>query len=133
MTFPAEQVPGGDVWFVHHFVYASWAALFVCWLVTEDDQKPWGVVGGLLVALFSWYHIWPSYSVTGAGGVLAGLAGASLAVVLRRPWRTEYAPNLRAACLLCLLIAWDDTIEHAFGVWMPLDWVWNAYLWSVIP
>lgn len=129
MPFPAEQVPDGNVWLVHHFVYAVWGALFVCWLVTRDDQKPWAAVGGLLFALFSWYHVWPTaYSTAGAAGVLTGLAVANLAVVWRRPWRMGYASNLRVVCLLCLLIAWDDALQHAFGLWMPLDWVWKAFL-----
>lgn len=126
-------MPDGNVWLVHHFSYATWAALFVCWLAADDDDKPWAVVGGLLVALFSWYHLWPSYPVPGASGVLAGLASASVALAWRQPWRTEYARKFRTACLLCLLIAWDDVLDHAFGVWMPLDWVWSTYLLFVLP
>lgn len=128
MSFPVEQVPDGSVWLAHHFAYAGWAALFVCWLAAEAGEKPWVAVGGLLVALFSWYHVWVSYAVTGATGVLVGLALATVALLARRPWRREYDQKLRAACALCLLVAWDDVLAHAFGVWMPLDWFWQAFL-----
>lgn len=133
MPFPADQVPDGSIWLAHHFVFAAWGALFVCWLATEDDAKPWLAVSGLLVALFSWYHLWRTYPVTGAVGVLAGLTIATFTALARQPWRSEYPLGLRGAFLLCLLIAWDDVLEHAFGVWMPLDWVWNAYLWHQLP
>lgn len=134
MPFPAEQVPDGNVWLAHHFIYGAWATLFVCWLAAEEDRKPWAAVSGILVALFSWYHLWPmGYPITGATGVLVGLAIASLAVAWRQPWRVTYPANARAACLLCLLIAWDDALEHAFGVWVPLNWVWEAYLLGNVP
>jgi len=134
VPFPVEQVPDGSVWLAHHFVYAVWAALFVCWMAARDDQKPWVTVGGLLVALFSWYHIWPTaYSMTGATGVLVGFALANLAVVWRRPWRMGHASDLRMICLLCLLIAWDDVLQHAFGLWMPLDWIWKTFLLQSLP
>lgn len=133
MPFPADTVPDGSIWLAHHFVLGSWTAMFVCWLATDDGPKPGLAVSGLLLSLFSWYHVWSLYPVTGAVGVLAGLAIATITAAVREPWRTRYPHRFRVAFMGALLVAWDDAIEHAFGLWMPLDWVWNAYLWHHIP
>lgn len=133
MPFPADGMHDGSIWLAHHFVWASWAALFVCWTAAEDDAKPTIAVSGLLLGLFSWYHIWWLFPVTGAIGVLAGLTIATLTATIREPWWSRYPRKVRLAFVGLLLIAWDDAIEHAFGFWMPLDWVWDTYLWHLFP
>lgn len=131
-SFPVDRVPDGNAWGAHHFVYAGWAALFVCWIVGDDERKPWVVVGGLMVGLFSWYHLWPSgFSTLGALGVLVGLAVATTGAAGRGVWR-ETTWQLQVGCLVCLLVAWDDALEHAFGFWMPLNWFWETYLYTAI-
>jgi hypothetical protein len=54
---------------------------------------------GLLVAGFSFALVWRFYPVTGALGTLLGV-----------------------------LVALDDAVSHAFGVWTPLDWVWTVHV-----
>lgn len=54
---------------------------------------------GLSVALFGFMFVWRLYPRTGA-----------------------------ALTLLGLLIAADDAVSHAFGIWTPLDALWHAYL-----
>ena len=40
-----------------------------------------------------------------------------------------YYPRLGAImALLGLAIAADDAVSHAFGVWTPLDWLWNNHI-----
>lgn len=132
MTFPGADMSIGSIWLPHHFVLGAWAALFVCWLVTEDGTKPMLAVSGLLLALFSWYHILWTYPVTGTVGVLSGLAIATLSASLRQPWRFQYPQKFRMLFIGFILIAWDDAIEHTFGLWMPLDWIWDTYLYHLI-
>lgn len=79
-SFPAESVPDGNVWFPHHFVIGVLGALFVVWLLTSDEDKPWLAVGGLLVSVYGWYHVWPSLPITGASLVIVGLMAATVAL-----------------------------------------------------
>lgn len=54
---------------------------------------------GAILSSFAFVFVWPLYPS----------AGASMTV-------------------LGMLIAADDVLSHAFGVWTPLDWVWEEYL-----
>lgn len=65
--------------------------------------------------------------------MLAGLAIATFTAAVREPWRSRYPQKFRIVFLGLLLVAWDDAIEHSFGLWMPLDWVWDTYLWHLLP
>lgn len=58
---------------------------------------------GVIIALFAFALVWKHYPVAGATGTLLGV-----------------------------LIALDDALSHAFGVWTPLDWFWKAYLSKVM-
>jgi hypothetical protein len=58
---------------------------------------------GLLVAAFAFSLVWPHYPKTGATGTILGV-----------------------------LIALDDALSHALGIWTPLDWIWEAYLSGVV-
>lgn len=58
---------------------------------------------GLIIAGFAFTLVWRWYPVAGATGTILGV-----------------------------LIALDDALSHAFGVWTPLDWFWKAYLSGVI-
>lgn len=74
-NYPAEDEPDGDVLLPHHLYL------------------------GVIVAVYGFLFLWPTYPTV----------GATLSVV-------------------GLLIALDDVVNHAFGVPTPLDWVWNAGL-----
>lgn len=54
---------------------------------------------GLILSGFGFLFVWPLYPETGSAMTIIGL-----------------------------LVAADDAISHAFGVWTPLDWVWEKYL-----
>jgi len=73
--YPAEDEPDGDVSAPHHFYV------------------------GLLVALFGFASVWPTYPATGATMTVIGT-----------------------------LVLADDVISHVWGVWTPLDWVFNRYI-----
>lgn len=51
---------------------------------------------GLILTWYGFMFVWPVYPATGAFSVLVGL-----------------------------LIAADDAISHAFGVWTPIDWAYK--------
>lgn len=134
MEFPADVTPGGNVWLSHHFVYAAWGALFVAWLIARDGEKPWAVVGGLLVALFGWYHMWPTGKpYLGTTVVMVGLLVASAGVTVNDIWEAEEVQRFRLVVGVLLVVAWDDIFEHAFGVWTPLDWLWTTYILQFMP
>lgn len=66
-------------------------------------MAPHHLYTGVILTWFSFQFIWPRYPTTGAILTLLGVG-----------------------------IAADDAISHAFGVWTPLDWVWNEYLRDLI-
>jgi hypothetical protein len=68
-----------------------------------DVSAPHHFYIGILVSLFAFVSVWDLYPVTGSLMVLLGL-----------------------------LIAIDDALSHAFGIWTPLDWIWQAGLSKII-
>lgn len=79
MPFPADPVPDGNVFLPHHF----------------------GI--GVIIAVYSFYFIWPYYHAVGASGALLGLG-----------------------------IAADDVLSHSFGVWTPVEWLWETFLYGLV-
>lgn len=69
-----------------------------------DAMAPHHFYIGMGVALFGFLWVWPYYPVTGSLSVLIGSA-----------------------------ILLDDVISHVFGVWTPLDWVWNRFILPNLP
>lgn len=70
----------------------------------NDILAPHHFYTGIIIAAFGFLFAWPTYPGTGAAMTLIGL-----------------------------LIAIDDAISHAFGVWTPLDWLWNEFIREKIP
>lgn len=128
MTFPAEAVPDNAVFAPHHLSIGVLAAMMLLAIVWNDrgGAEPAVAAAALLAALFSFWYVWPFYPVTGALGVLAGLLVASLA--FGRPLWRDYSLGIQVGYALCILIALDDAVSHAFGVWTPLDWFFHAFL-----
>jgi hypothetical protein len=42
-------------------------------------------------------------------------------------------PRWRVLAALGALVALDDVVEHALGVWTPLDAVWKAVIYPALP
>lgn len=146
--FPYEAVPDGAVFAPHHLHYGVLAALVVAAIVWDDfpQREPALVVVGLLAAEFGFSLTWPYYPATGAALALVGLAVATIPVTrgvvaltahyAGREWERPYwaiFPWQAVVVLLCLLVAWDDLLNHAFGVPTPLDHIWNVYIYEYIP
>jgi len=48
-------------------------------------------------------------------------------------WQPQFSPTGGAVlCGVGLLFALDDYLSHAFGVWTPLDALWNGWLVGVV-
>ncbi|MFB6073512.1 MAG: hypothetical protein ABEJ89_00710 [Haloarculaceae archaeon] len=139
MSFPYHTVPDGSVALSHHFTWGLLLALvpiLVVWDV-HPNRQPAGVLTSIIVAFIGFILMWPVYHVAGALVTLAGLAAASVATVFRLlqvrfddDLRWSYWPVIVWALLL--LVAWDDAIQHAFGVVTPLDWTWKHGLRHVV-
>lgn len=131
--FPADRVPDSAIFAPHHYTYALIVALLLAFVVWDDyrDREPLAVVFSILFGLFGFLFVWPYYPVTGAIMSLAGLAGAG-AALLRSKWGA-WDRRIRIAIGVLLLVAADDALEHAFGVFMPLDYIWKVYLIPIVP
>lgn len=64
-----------------------------------DVLAPHHAYIGLALTLFGFLFVWPYYPQTGA-----------------------------ALSLLGILVTADDVLEHAFGIWTPLDALWKRVL-----
>lgn len=145
MTFPAETVPDGSVAWPHHYALGLYVAGLVALLVLNDARTtdPLGVLLGVAVGLFCWYHLWGTgYPVVGALGTLVGLVLASVFVVASIPlpftgarlggfW-SRYGTGPALLVALGLAIALDDWVSHALGWWSPLDHLWKVAIYPVM-
>ena len=128
VLFPYHRVPDGSVGLPHHFTYAlllSLVPILAAWDV-YPHREPAGVLTGVVVALIGFMLVWPRYPVTGAVGTLTGLAAASafwLYRVVHKPERWRWWPLVLVG--LCLLVAWDDALQHSLGWQTPLDYIWK--------
>lgn len=133
MPFPAERLPDGVILTTHHFTYAMLFA-FLGLLVVWDNyrrREPVITAIAILAALVGFVLAWRFHPVTGA--VLA-LVGSTLGIVLplTTQWR-GYPRKWRLWVVGWSAVALDDAISHAFGVWTPLDWMYNAGAYVLFP
>ncbi|WP_254272180.1 hypothetical protein [Haloarcula marina] len=124
--FPYHVVPDGNAALPHHYVTMLLAALVPVLIVWDDhrDREPWIVLSGILGGVVAFGLVWPRYPVIGATLTLAANAVVILAPF--RPAWSEYWPRRhRVAVVVFALIAADDSVQHALGWPMPIDWVWK--------
>lgn len=130
MTFPAESVPDGASGAPHHLTWGVLGAVLVCLVVWDNHRhlEPIYTTVALALAGFAFLYIWPYYPAVGATLTLLGVAGAIVALLgPTLPW-THYPAWPHAICLLLVLVAADDAVSHAFGVWTPVDAAWSAFV-----
>mgnify|MGYP007116954982 FL=1 len=139
--FPAETVPDGAILAPHHYTYGALLALLAIGIVWDNytDREPLYAAAGVGAGLFGFLSVWPYYPVAGALLALAGPLLAIVAVLLGTlglsfggVW-DDYPVRMRIAVVLACLIALDDGVEHAFGVWTPLDAIWGSGLYNRAP
>jgi hypothetical protein len=136
MSFPVDTIPDGAIFAPHHYTYGMLLVLVMIFVVWDNfrDREPLLSVLATGSGLFSFLYVWPFYPVAGAigsvvapvlviGVVLMGWAGLSVGDV----W-DDYPVLYRAMTIVFSILALDDAVEHAFGVWTPFDALWQAYL-----
>ncbi|QLG27714.1 hypothetical protein HUG10_09185 [Halorarum halophilum] len=132
--FPHHSVPDGATWAPHHY-YLGVLLAAVALLVVWDDRsqvEPWALLVALLAGSFAFALVWRYYAVAGAVLTLAAL-GIGLALPIVGPfWQSYPWVGARGVAILGVLVAADDALEHAFGIWTPLDWFWRAWLVGAI-
>lgn len=130
MPFPAEPVPDGALFAPHHFLYGLYLLLFTCAKRWDDrpHEEPLLVTASALLALFGWAHLWRYYPATGAAVCLLGVAGTLVGALVT----TQYGRRWRAFVAAAGLVALDDLLSHALGLWTPLDWLWTTYLLGLL-
>jgi hypothetical protein len=139
LAFPHHTIPDGSVMYPHHLYIGLLLIAVVVFRVADTyrDREPVGVLVGGLVTTFAFVTLWGTvYPLLGALGTLVGLAVATVALASRRVWTARDGPHYpltaRALVALGLAVAWDDALEHAFGVTTPLDWLWTELLYPAI-
>jgi len=127
VSFPHEAVPDGAVFGPHH-LYVGLLVLLIAVFVVADDyrqREPLVAIVGAVLALFAFATVWPFYSGTGAAGALAGCTLALVGVCWPGGMWAAYPLKWRLVAFAGVLIAADDAVSHAFGVWTPLDAGWG--------
>jgi len=134
VTFPHEVVPDSAIFAPHHAYVGVLVVALAVWVVSDNlpRREPLLAAVGALVALFAFASVWPFYPPVGAAGALAGLTLAAVGVLWPGGTWAVYPLRWRALALLGVAIALDDVIEHAFGVWTPLDALFRRLILPVI-
>lgn len=134
MMFPHDLVPDGHIMAPHH-LYIGIAVMALALAMMWDDREtdPYLAAASVMGMGFSFTFVWPFYHATGAAMSLAFLALGALAPLIRLDyWSGQEQLRRGVAHTLLyavgLLVAADDLLEHAFGIWTPLDWLFNAHM-----
>ncbi|MFW5896346.1 MAG: hypothetical protein ACOCUA_03080 [archaeon] len=136
MTFPHEAVPDGAIFAPHHYTYGALLAILAVFIVWDNyrDREPLLAAVGLGMGLFGFLSVWPYYppagailALTGPLVAIAAVVAGSFGLAVGDVW-DDYPRRERVAVVLFSLVALDDALEHAFGVWTPLDALWASGL-----
>ena len=127
MSFPHESVPDGVIGAPHHLYIGVLVLLFAVFVVADDyrQREPLVAIVGAVLALFAFATVWPFYHVTGALLTLAGLLVVLIGILWPGGMWSGYPLKWRLVAFAGVLIAADDAVSHAFGVWTPLDAGWG--------
>ncbi len=122
-NFPYEAIPDGAVFGPHHLYVGVIVLGFAAWVVSDNypRREPLATAAGALLTLFAFATVWPYYHGTGAALALVGLFVALVGVCWPGGIWAVYPRRWRLVAVLGVAIALDDVIEHAFGIWTPLD------------
>lgn len=143
--FPAETVPDGSVAWPHHYALGLYLVALAALVALNDTRTtdPLAVLAGAGIGLFSWFHLWGTgYPVAGALASILGVVVVGLAVVrsVSLPvigiqiggFRSRYGRDHAIVVLVGLVVAFDDWVSHAFGIWTPLDWIWGVAIYPIM-
>ena len=143
--FPAETIPDGSVAWPHHYGLGLYLVVLAAVVALNDTRTtdPLGVFAGAAVGLFGWFHLWGTgYPVAGALATLLGLLVSTISVVrsVTVPkvgiqiggFRSRYGRGHALVVGLGLVVAFDDWVSHALGIWTPLDWFWHIAIYPIM-
>ena len=129
--FPVDRVPDGAIFAPHHaYLGTGVVALVLATMWNDSTREPWAAAAALVAVVFSFATVWPFYPEVGAAVALLGV-GALAVAPARDYWRPK-TRTLLAAYYVGVLIVADDVLEHALGVWTPLDAFWNVLLHPLV-
>jgi hypothetical protein len=131
MMIPVESVPDGATLAPHHY---TWGAVLALWAATYawdrfTNREPAILTLGIATGLFSFVMIWRYYATVGSIGALAGTAIATIGLIRFRRYASK--PTFWVAAF-GVYAMWDDVLEHTFGIWTPLDWLFEAYILGLL-
>jgi hypothetical protein len=128
VTFPAESIPDGYVFAPHHLTWGMLLTGLAVFVVADNypRREPLAALVGVLLALFGFLFTWRFYPATGAALTLAGCALLLVGVLWPGGIWSSYPLRWRVLALVAALVALDDAVSHAFGVWTPVDWLWKT-------
>ena len=133
-VWPVDTVPDRTVLAPHHFWTGLLLVYFAIWHIADDyvHREPSSAMAGVLVGVIG-FLAWEWHPILGAVLSHAGLLVILYAVAVG-DYLTEYRWfGHRGVVLLGLLIAADDAVEHAWGIWTPLDsLVWAEWIIPVL-
>jgi len=134
MAFPAEPVPDGHILGPHHLYIGVGVMVLVAAVVWDNypQREPVLYAAAGLAALFAFQYVWPFYPATGAALSLAALLAALSAPLLPGWFWSNVTLPVRLAAVLAVVVALDDVVSHALGVWTPLDALWKAAIYPVV-
>jgi len=118
--FPSEREPDGARFAPHHFYQGLLAvAVLGAWI-----DSLW-LLSVSVAGLFAFGTMWADHLYPHLAAVLSQFAALGAVVLgLGLP----LAVDVRVAVVLGGLVALDDAVSHAHGVWTPLDAGWKAWL-----
>lgn len=121
--WPHEQEPDGQVGAPHHY-YQGMALVAAVAVAESSFWLTFGVVVGYIGFCCTWRE--ELYPTTGAAVSLAG--------VLVALWVAPTLASLPAVGVAVgALVALDDWVTHATGVWAPLEYVWRDIIYPRLP
>ena len=131
MAFPVEAIPDGDPLGPHH-MHIGLVVIVIAALVVWDKyrhEEPLLTFIGALLAWFMFVFTWQYYHAAGAGFAFVGLVlvAAGLVATWMDPDQV-YHWSYYLAVSIGLLIALDDWLSHALGIWTPLNAFWEEWL-----
>ncbi|MGB9987325.1 hypothetical protein [Salarchaeum japonicum] len=134
MTFPAEHVPDGAVFAPHHLTWGVLVVVFAAWIVSDNypRREPLFAMAGAGLALFAFLFVWRFYPAAGAALALTGVTMTFAGILYPGGVWAAYPLRWRVLAFVGAVVALDDAVSHAFGVWTPVDAAWRAFLIPVI-
>lgn len=123
--YPAEAEPDNARFAPHHYYQGLLLTLSVG-IVTDNLTVVLLSFSGLFAFAFMWEKkLYPATAASISTLTAAALIGVSL------PLYTDQLAYM-VGVLLGGFWAADDAVSHTFGVWTPVDWFWERFVYNLL-